>query len=147
MVWRVAGGNWMKYLHSGYILFCDKADHAEDGRINTFGLFDLFALPSLPEKRSFNCVISYGTPYERRQYKGNLIIEDPEGNVVVNHDFNANDPNDLYKGHYSFPLELNVNKEGLWIAKACLYNWKNENIWSYSREFWAMVERDGPPDP
>ena len=67
----------MKYLHSGYILFCQGADHEEDGRVDARGLFDLFVLKELPTKMNCTCVIGFGTPYERRQYKGIVTIEDP----------------------------------------------------------------------
>jgi hypothetical protein len=137
----------MKYLHSGYILFCDRAEHAEDGHINTFGLFDLLVSKKSPMKMKCYCVIGFGTPYERRQYKGTVVIEDPEGNQVFSKEFNANDPNDLFKGHYIFPLDIELPKEGSWTVKVNLQNWKAEDVWEVQRQFWAMIEGDAPPDP
>lgn len=137
----------MKYLHSGYILLCDKADLAEDGRINARGLFDLFVVKNFPSAINCHCVIGFGTPYERRQYKGHLEIEDPSGRTVVSKDFNANDPNDLFRGHSIIPLEFSITSEGSWTMRCSLYNWKNENVWDVTRQFWAMLAGDGPPDP
>lgn len=137
----------MKYLHSGYILFCDRAEHAEDGRINALGLFDLVAGKNLPLKFKCDCVIGFGTPYERRQYRGTITVEDPDAKVLINHDFAANDPNDLFKGHYIFPIDLSLTREGSYTARVLLQNWKNENVWEVSRQFWAMVVGDTPPDP
>jgi hypothetical protein len=137
----------MKYLHSGYILFCDRAEHQEDGRINANGLFDLVAGKNTPLRMKCDCIIGFGTPYERRQYRGTLTIEDPAGNIVVTHDFNANDPNDLFKGHYIYSLDLDITREGSYTARVVLQNWKNENVWEVSRQFWAMVVGDAPPDP
>ncbi|HEY9870075.1 MAG TPA: hypothetical protein V6D08_12990 [Candidatus Obscuribacterales bacterium] len=137
----------MKYLHSGYILFCDRAEHAEDGRINTWGLFDLFVGKSLPIRMNCSWVIGFGTPYERRQYKGLVVLEDPDGREVFSKEFNANDPNDLYKGHYIFKPDILLNREGLWTAKVFLKNWKGEGVWDIQRQFWSMLEGDAPPDP
>ena len=137
----------MKYLHSGYILFCDRAEHAEDGRVNALGLFDLAAGKILPIRMKCDAIIGFGTPYERRQYKGAFTIEDPSGKVVVEHEFNANDPNDLFKGHYIYPIDLNITTEGSYTAKVVLQNWKNEIVWEISRQWWAMVIGEGPPDP
>jgi len=137
----------MKYLHSGYILFCDQAEHAEDGRIDAQGLFDLFVCKSMPTKVNCNVVVGFGTPYERRQYKGTFSIENIEGQEVFTKEFNANDPADIYKGHYIFKPELTLDKEGMWTAKVVLRNWKDEAMWDQQRQFWVMVEGDAPPDP
>jgi hypothetical protein len=138
----------MKYLHSGYILFCDRAEHADDGRINAMGLFDLCSGKNMPLRMRCDCIIGFGTPYERRQYKGILTIEGPDGQELVNHEFSANDPNHLFKGHYIFPLDLNFTQEGNYTARVILSNWKNENVWEVSRQFWAMVvQEDAVPDP
>jgi hypothetical protein len=72
----------MKYLHSGYILFCDQADHTDDGKVDASGLFDLFVVKSLPARIDCCWVIGFGTPYERRQYKGIVTLEDPLGETV-----------------------------------------------------------------
>jgi hypothetical protein len=136
----------MKYLHSGYILFCDRADHAEDGRVNAFGLFDLCTGSHLPLRMKCDCVISFGTPYERRQYKGLLVVEAPDGKQLVSHEFSANEPGELLQGHYIHKLDLNILQEGTYTARAVLSNWKNDNVWEVSRQFWAMVA-DKPPDP
>jgi hypothetical protein len=136
----------MKYLHSGYILFCDHADHAEDGRVNAYGLFDLCTGANLPLRLKGDCVISFGTPYERRQYKGLLIIEAPDGKQMLSHEFSANEPGELLKGHYIYGLDLNILQEGAYTAKAVLSNWKDEDVWEVSRQFWAMVA-ENPPDP
>jgi hypothetical protein len=137
----------MKYLHSGYILFCDRAEHAEDGRVNALGLFDLAAAKNTPIKMKCDCVIGFGTPYERRQYKGFILIEDPNGKELLTHEFQANDPNDLFKGHYIMPIDLILQTEGTYTARVVLSNWKNENVWEVTRQFWAMIVGDGPPDP
>lgn len=130
----------MKYLHSGYILFCETATHADGGRVDLKGVFDLFVVKTLPTLLSCNCVIGFGTPYERRQYRGHLEIEDPTGHVVLRKDFNANDPEDLFRGHSLFPVELSITAEGSWTVRCSLYNWKNENVWEVNRQLWAMVE-------
>ena len=132
----------MKYLHSGYVLLCDQAQHQKDGRIDALGLFDLVAGAVLPLILKCYCVIGFGTPYERRQYKGTFTLEDPTGFVVSNHVFNANDPNDLMRGHYIFPLALSLTKEGSYTARVILKNWKEEVVWEISRQFWAMVVSD-----
>jgi hypothetical protein len=137
----------MKYLHSGYILFAEKAEHAEDGRINAYGLFDLLNGKYLPIRIQCHCIVGFGTPYERRQYKGIFTLEDAEGNLLVTHEFQANDPNDLFKGHQSFPIDFTVTKEGSYTARVVLSNWKNEDVWEVQRHFWAMVIGDTPPDP
>ena len=137
----------MKYLHSGYILFCDKAEHSEDGRVDTYGLFDLFKGKSLPIKMNCSWVISFGTPFERRQYKGLVVLEDPNGKEIFSKEFNANDPNNLYRGHYIFHTDLMLNREGLWTAKVFLKNWKGEGVWDVERQFWCTIEGDLPPDP
>lgn len=137
----------MKYLHSGYILFCEKAEHAEDGRVNTTGLFDLFIGKSLPLQMNCSWVIGFGTPYERRQYKGLVVVEDPDGREVFSQEFNANDPNDIFKGHYVMRPEITLNREGLWTAKIFLKNWKGEGVWDIQRQFWVMIGGDAPPDP
>src|SRR5262249_19133135 len=98
----------MKYLHNGYILFCDKADYAEDGRVDASGLFDMFLGKDMPIKMSCYCVLGFGTPYERRQYKGVVSIENPEGAEVFQKEFNANDPQDIYKGHYIFKPDITL---------------------------------------
>ena len=137
----------MKYLHSGYILFCENADHGDNGRVNTHGLFDLFLGKDLPIAMNCSWVIGFGTPYERRQYKGLVVLEDPHGKEVFSKEFDANDPNDMYKGHYLFKTDLALRQEGLWTARVFLKNWKGEGIWDISRQFWVMIERDAPPDP
>jgi hypothetical protein len=137
----------MKYLHSGYILFCDKAEHQDDGRVDTVGLFDLFHAKSLPIQMNCQCVIGFGTPYERRQYKGLVVLEDPDGREVMSKEFNANDPNDLYKGHYVFSPNVTLSREGLWTMKVFLKNWKGEGVWDIQRQFWTMIDGSGPPDP
>ena len=137
----------MKYLHSGYILFCDKAEHTEEGRVNTVGLFDLFVGKSLPMDMNCAWVIGFGTPYERRGYKGLAVLEDPEGREVWSQEFNANDPNDLFKGHYICHPDVTLTKEGLWTVKVFLKNWKGEGVWDIQRQFWTMLEGDSPPDP
>ena len=137
----------MKYLHSGYILFCDKADHGEDGRVDARGLFDLFVSKTLPIKMDCDWIIGFGTPYERRQYKGTALLEDPDGKETFSKEFSANDPNDLYRGHYILRPSLMLNKEGLWTIKVYLKNWKNEGVWDFQRQFWVMREGDAPPDP
>ncbi len=137
----------MKYLHSGYILFCQRADYSDEGRINCEGLFDLFVVKELPAKMDCAIVIGFGTPYERRQYKGTIVIEDTEGQSVLSKEFNANDPNDIFKGHYLFRPDVTLNKEGMWMAKVTLQNWKDELVWDFDRKFWTMIEGDTPPDP
>jgi len=84
----------MKYLHSGYILFCERAEHDDNGMLNVYGLFDVFELKELPAKMNCAWVIGFGTPYERRQYKGILLVEDPKGQKVLEIEFAANDPHD-----------------------------------------------------
>lgn len=137
----------MKYLHSGYVLFCERADHAEDGRINALGLFDLASGKNMPLRMKCDVIIGFGTPYERRQYKGKLTVEDPNGTELVSHEFNANDPNDLFKGHYIYPMDINIAQEGSYTARVILSNWKNETVWEFTRQFWAMTVGDAPPDP
>jgi len=137
----------MKYLHSGYILFCERAEHTEDGKVNTVGLFDLFVDTNLPIQLRCGMVISFGTPYERRGYKGLAVIEDPDGREVWSQEFSANDPNDLYRGHCILHPELTLNREGLWTVKVFLKNWKGEGVWDVQRQFWTMLEGDAPPDP
>lgn len=137
----------MKYLHSGYILFCEEADHGSDGRIDTKGLFDLFSVKSLPTKMDCTCVVCFGTPYERRQYKGLLIIQDPDGRDAFFKEFEANDPDDLNRGHHICKPDLILDKEGMWEAKVSLKNWKGENVWNVSRQFWVMIEGAQQPDP
>jgi hypothetical protein len=137
----------MKYLHSGYILFCEQAEHGENGKIDTQGLFDLFAGKSLPIKSDCFIVVGFGTPYERRQYKGIFSVENPDGVEVFKKEFNANDPADIFKGHYIFKPEIILDKEGAWTAKVLLSNWKDESIWDQKRQFWVMIEGDAPPDP
>lgn len=136
----------MKYLHSGYILFCQNASHEEDGKVDALGLFDLFVVKEFPAKMDCTCIIGFGTPYERRQYKGIVTIEDPDGNIVYTRDFNANDPADIFKGHYIFQPDVNLNKEGAWAAKVSLLNWKDESMWDCERKFFAMKEGE-VPDP
>jgi hypothetical protein len=137
----------MKYLHSGYILFCEHAEHNTMGRINCQGLFDLFSGPSLPMRMNCTWVIAFGTPFERRQYMGLAILEDPDGREVFVHEFNANCPDDLYRGHYIFKPDINLTKEGLWSIRINLRNWKSDAIWEINRQFWVMLESDSPPDP
>lgn len=136
----------MKYLHAGYVLFADTAEHAEDGKVNAQGLFDLF-VGALPQKMDCAVIIGFGTPFERRQYKGLVVIENPVGHEVFRKEFNANDPNDIYKGHYIFRPEVNFDREGLWSVKASLRNWKDEVMWDFTRQFWMMTEPEAPPDP
>ena len=137
----------MKYLHSGYILFCDKADHDDNGMLNVFGLFDVLEVNQLPTNMHCSWVVGFGTPYERRTYKGQLIVEDPAGKQVLDHEFAANDPNDIFKGHYVFKPEIDVEQEGAWTVKVSLRNWKDENMWEIERQFWCMLKSDSPPDP
>ena len=137
----------MKYLKRGYILFCDRAEYADNGRIDADGLFDLCVGKGLPIRMNCTWVIGFGTPYERRQYKGLVVLEDPDGKEVFSKEFNANDPNDLYRGHYIFPSDIVLNREGLWTAKVFLKNWKGEGVWDIQRQFWAMVEGATLPDP
>jgi hypothetical protein len=137
----------MKYLHSGYILFCEKADHADDGRVNALGLFDLVTGGNLPLRLRCDCIIGFGTPYERRQYKGVFTIEGPDGQPLVSHEFNANEPGELLKGHYIYKLDVNILQEGNYTARAVLSNWKDETVWEVSRQFWAMVALAVAPDP
>jgi hypothetical protein len=137
----------MKYLHSGYILFCDQADHTDDGKVDASGLFDLFVVKELPARIDCCWVIGFGTPYERRQYKGIVTLEDPLGETVFTKEFAANDPADIYKGHYIFRPEINLDREGSWTAKVVLKNWKDESMWDLERKFWTMLEGDAPPDP
>lgn len=134
----------MKYLHSGYILFCQEAEHADSGQVNLKGVFDLFVVKELPTTLNCQCVVGFGTPYERRQYKGHLEIEDPTGHTVFRKEFNANDPDDLRRGHSMFPLDLPITAEGSWTVRCSLFNWKNENVWEVSRQLWAMVEQPVP---
>lgn len=128
----------MKYLHSGYILLCNEADHAKDGRVNAKGLFDLFVVEDFPSQLKCNCIIGFGTPYERRQYKGHLEIEDPTGRTIFTSDFEANDLEDLLRGHSIVPCELWLHTEGSYTIRCALYNWKNENVWEVARQLWAM---------
>ena len=137
----------MKYLHSGYILFCDSAEHEEDGRVDCRGLFDLFMGKTLPIRMNCTWVIAFGTPYERRQYKGLAALEDPDGKEIFTKEFNANDPNDLYKGHYIMQPDISLTREGLWTVKVFLKNWKGEGVWDIQRQFWVMIGGDAPPDP
>lgn len=137
----------MKYLHSGYILFCEKAEHEENGRVDALGLIDLFVGKELPVKMDCWWVIGFGTPFERRQYKGLVILENPAGEEVFRKEFQANDPSDIYKGHYLFKAEAILDTEGVWTARAALNNWKDEAMWDMERKFWTMLEGDAPPDP
>ena len=137
----------MKYLHSGYILFCQKAEHAEDGRINVEGLFDIFVEKSFPAKPDCYWVIGFGTPYERRQYKGTITVTNPDGEDVYTREFQANDPALIFKGQYIFKPDLTLTKEGLWTAKVVLNNWKDNSVWDLQRPFWATIEKDSHPDP
>ncbi len=101
----------MKYLHSGYILFCKEAEHADDGTVNLHGMFDLFVERALPIKMDCTWVIGFGTPFERRQYKGLVTVENPDGEEILRKEFSANDPADIYKGHYIFrPKSLSLKK-------------------------------------
>ena len=137
----------MKYLHSGYILFCQHAEHTEDGRVDASGLFDLYVEKQFPAKIESYWVIGFGTPYERRQYVGVITIENPDGEEVFTKEFQANDPNDIFKGHYIFKPDCTLTKEGLYKAKVVLSNWKDNSVWDLERPFWATVETDAPPDP
>jgi hypothetical protein len=137
----------MKYLHSGYILFCEGAEHTDSGAVDVRGLFDVFVEKSFPTKMNCSFVVGFGTPFERRQYKGLITIEDPDGKEVFRKEFSANDPAHVYKGHYIFRPEITLTKEGLWTAKVALSNWKDESVWDLERRFWSMVEGATPPDP
>lgn len=137
----------MKYLHSGYILLCDKADHAEDGRINANGLFDLFVVNKIPSDMKCQFIVGFGTPYERRQYCGHMEVEDPTGRTVFTQDFNANDPEDLLRGHAIFPAVIPVNSEGSFTVRCTLLNWKNEVVWEVTRQLWAMIPDGNEPPP
>jgi hypothetical protein len=137
----------MKYLHSGYILFCDKAEHGENGRVDASGLFDLFVGKELPIKMNCWMILSFGTPYERRQYKGYVTIENPEGKELLKKEFQANDPEDIFKGHYLFQPEVTLDKEGMYTVKVVLHNYKDDPMWDFERKFWTMIEGDSPPDP
>ncbi len=137
----------MKYLHSGYILFCEKAEHEENGRVDAKGLFDLFVSKELPRKMDCWMIIGFGTPYERRTYKGFVTIENPDSKQLLQKEFSANDPNDIFKGHYLFQPDVTLDKEGLYTVKAVLNNWKDEPLWELERKFWVMLEGDAPPDP
>ncbi|HMO22405.1 MAG TPA: hypothetical protein PKC98_15715, partial [Candidatus Melainabacteria bacterium] len=75
----------------------------------------------------------FGTPYERRQYKGTVTIESPDGVEVYKGEFSANDPNDIYKGHHVFKPDIILEKEGMWAVKVTLRNWKDENMWDFER--------------
>lgn len=129
----------MKYLHSGYILLCNGADHAEDGRINLQGIFDLLVVQDFPANLRCQFVVGFGTPYERRQYKGHLEVEDPSGRTVFTTEFNANNPDDLLRGHAIFPAQFPVDQEGCFIVKCTLMNWKGETVWEVTRQVWAMT--------
>ncbi len=137
----------MKYLHSGYIIFCDRADHDDQGMLNVFGIFDVFVIKELPYTMKSAWVIGFGTPYERRQYKGLITVEDQKGELVYEREFAANDPNDIFKGHYVFHPDFIIDKEGAWTVKVMLTNWKDENMWDIERQFWCMLETDAHPDP
>lgn len=137
----------MKYLHSGYILFCKEAEHADDGTVNLHGMFDLFVERALPIKMDCTWVIGFGTPFERRQYKGLVTVENPDGEEILRKEFSANDPADIYKGHYIFRPEITLTKEGLWTIKVVLNNWKDESVWDLQRNFWTMLAGTTPPDP
>ena len=130
----------MKYLHSGYILFCEQADHTERGQVDLRGLTNLFVVKSLPAKVNCYWVIGFGTPFERRHYKGLVTLEDPDGKEVFRHEFEANDPSGLVKGHHIFQPEVTLTKEGMWIARVVLSSLKNDPIWDIERHFWTMLE-------
>ncbi|MBK7836853.1 MAG: hypothetical protein IPP57_16875 [Candidatus Obscuribacter sp.] len=136
----------MKYLHDGYILFCQEATHEENGRVDAIGLFDLFVVKELPTPMGCSCVLGFGTPFERRQYKGNVTIEDPDGKVIFEREFNANDPADIFKGHYIFKPDATLTKEGAYAAKVSLKNWKDDTMWDFERKFFTMLEGT-PTDP
>jgi hypothetical protein len=137
----------MKYLHSGYILFCTEAEHTENGSVDVKGLFDVFVLKELPSKMDCTWVIGFGTPFERRQYKGLVTIENPEREELLRKEFSANDPANIYKGHYIFKPNITLATEGMWTVKVALSNWKDHTIWDLQRNFWAMIEGSAPPDP
>ena len=136
----------MKYLHSAYILCCQEASHEENGRVDARGLFDLFVVKEFPAKMDCMCVLGFGTPYERRQYKGTVTIEDPDGNIIFEKEFHANDPADIFKGHYLFKAEATLPKEGAYAAKISLKNWKDDTMWDFERKFFSMLE-GSPVDP
>ena len=125
----------MKYLHSGYILFCEDTERGDDGSLNLKGIFDVFVVKEIPYHSSCSWVIGFGTPYERRQYKGTVTIENPDGEEAYRGEFSANDPNDIYKGHHVFKPQLNLSKEGMWSVKVTLRNWKDENMWDFEYIF------------
>jgi hypothetical protein len=137
----------MKYLHSGYILFCKAADHSENGFVDVHGLFDIYVEKSLPAKPDCLWVVGFGTPYERRQYKGVVSVIDPEGITVYSVDFQANDPDAVFKGHYIFRPDFNLTKEGQWTAKVALSNWKDNTVWHLERPFFVTLEKASHPDP
>jgi hypothetical protein len=137
----------MKYLHSGYILFCRQAEHNADGALDALGLFDVFVEKELPAKVDCCWVIGFGTPFERRQYKGIITIDDPDGQEVFTREFSANDPADIFKGHYIFRPEITLTKEGMFTAKVVLKNYKDDSVWDLQRNFWTMLESAAPPDP
>ncbi|MDZ4835581.1 MAG: hypothetical protein SGJ27_17540 [Candidatus Melainabacteria bacterium] len=137
----------MKYLHSGYILFCEKAEHDDCGMLNVYGLFDVLEVNEIPTTMNCAWVVGFGTPYERRQYKGELTVENPKGELVLSQEFAANDPNDIFKGHYVFKPEINIDQDGAWTVTVTLRNWKDENMWDIQRQFWCTQQTDSPPDP
>jgi hypothetical protein len=139
--------NQVKYLHSGYILFCKQVEHSEDGLIDIAGLFDIFVEQSFPAKTDCHWVIGFGTPYERRQYNGLITVTNPDGEDVYSRDFQANDPAAIFKGHFIFKPDLTLTKEGLWSAKVTLSNWKDNSVWDLERPFWATIQKDSVPDP
>lgn len=132
----------MKYLHSGYILFCERAHHTKDGRVDAHGLFDVCVGESLPIQMNCDLVIGFGTPFERRQYNGVVLVENPDGKEVFRKEFQANDPSDAYKGHYILKPDLTLDREGMWTVKVYLRNLKDESIWDLQRQFWAMTGGD-----
>jgi hypothetical protein len=69
-----------------------------------------------------------------------MEIEDPTGRTCFNAEFNANDPNDLLRGHSIFPAQVPVDSEGCYIIRCTLYNWRNEVVWEINRQIWAMTE-------
>ena len=137
----------MKYLHSGYILFCRDTERSDNGMLNLQGIFDVFVVKELPHQSDCSWVIGFGTPYERRQYKGTVQIENPAGKEVYSGEFSANDPNDIYKGHHVFKPNLKLDNEGMWSVRVTLRNWKDENMWDFERKFWCMLEPANHPDP
>lgn len=128
----------MKYLHSGYILLCEKADEADDGRVNAHGLLDIISVDSFPQNLKCHLVVGFGTPYERRTYHALVRVEDPDRNIVFQEELNASESAKGSRGHAIFPCEMNIDREGCYTVIASLHNWKNENVWDCERKIWSI---------